>query len=97
MRIIVDFVQGSANDVFPIVCHTDRAPWNKVTTGGVTPTTLDLIDHIANISKGTTPLAGTGWDKISTHPAYPGKTILDVFKAEIVRLNDAVARAALGV
>lgn len=58
---------------------------------------VDRIHVIDGIHKGTIPIAGTGWDEISKHPNYPGKTRLEVFLAEVVKHNDTAARAILGV
>lgn len=62
---------------------------------GVNP--VDVIHLIAAWHTGTIPIAGTGWDVITKHPAYPGQTRLAALIGEIVRLNDAPARAILGV
>ena len=58
---------------------------------------VDVIQLIRALHTGLIPLAGTGWDVISKHPAYQGMTRLEVLVAEIIRLNDAPARGVLGV
>lgn len=49
------------------------------------------------IVKGVRAAAGTGWELPSNHPSYLGKTRLEVLKAEVIRLNDAAARATFGL
>jgi len=75
----------------------DSSPANVIThPDGVTGKVHALI--VMKLVKDGSPLVKQhGWDVVSKHPTYPGKTRLQVLLAEIVRLNDTPARALLGV
>jgi hypothetical protein len=64
-------------------------------TLGVAP--VDVIHLITAFFKGTIPILNTGWDLPTNHPTYPGKTRMQAFIGEVVRLNDAASRTLLGV
>jgi len=98
MRIETHYDIGADGAVHAVhVVHTERAAWNQVEYPTGSGTKIDLIDFLKGIRNGTIPIAGTGWDLPSSHPTYPGKTRLQVLAAELIRLNDAAARATLGV
>lgn len=42
---------------------------------------------ITKLNRNALPIAGTGWDEVSEHPDYPGKTRLEVVNAEMTRLG----------
>lgn len=98
MRIVLSEVIGaSGRKEAELVVHTDVAPWNQLNNALTGNVPLDMIQVIKGFHLGTIPIAGTGWDQPANHPLYPGKTVLQVLRGEIVRLNDAAARAVLGV
>lgn len=98
MRIVIDHeIDDFGNKVGEHCIHTEANPPHHSADPANPGKIIDPIDFVAMLHKGTVPLAGTGWDIASKHPLYPGKHRLDVFRAEIVRLNDARSRAKLGV
>lgn len=98
MRIVFDFDFDTNGNVFAshfIDTHPGTQPQVLHPTLGSTP--LDVIHLLKAFHTGTLPIAGTGWEQITKHPAYPGKTRLEALIAEIIRLNDTEARTILGV
>lgn len=77
--------------------ETTPGAYVQVTVPAIQAAPVDVIQFINALHKATIPIAGTGWDQITKHPAYPGETRLAALVAEIVRLNDAPSRAILGV
>lgn len=80
-----------------MVIHTERAGWNQVTAPAIQAAPMDMIDFIKHLVTTPASVNGTGHEVIAVHPLYNGKTRLQVLLAEVVRLNDAAARAVLGV
>lgn len=78
------------------VAHTERAAWNKVPDPERPDQQIDFIDFIAKLINNPALQKGTGLDQPSNHPEYPGKTILQVIVAEIMRRNDTDALRAIG-
>lgn len=98
MRIhLSDVIGASGLKEAEIVIHTDVAPWNQLNNALTGNVPLDMVQVLKGLHAGTIPIAGTGWDQLANHPNYPGKTMMQVFVLELVRLNDVAARAALGV
>ena len=58
---------------------------------------VNSLDMLVDLQKGRKNQTQAGWDVMSKHPQYPGKTRFEVMLAEIVRLDDKEARGALGV
>ena len=79
------------------VIHTERAVWNQIPDPTAPNTKIDMIDFIRKLLANPALQAGTGWDQPSNHPAYPGKTQLQVVVAEIQAAHDAAALNALGM
>jgi hypothetical protein len=77
--------------------RTDVQPQNKMVDPTNPANTIDVITFLVGLHKGTIPIRGTGFELISQHPLYVGKTRLDAVRGEMVRRNDAAARAALGI
>lgn len=76
---------------------TTPGVYPQVVVAAIQAAPLDVIQYVKALHAGTIPIAGTGWDAITKHPTYPGQTRLQALVAEIIRLNDAPARAILGV
>lgn len=77
--------------------ETTPGKYPQFTAAALGATPVDVIHFIAALHTGLIPMAGTGWDVITKHPSYPGQTRLAALVGEIIRLNDAPARAILGV
>ena len=98
MRIhLSDVIGASGAKEAEIVIHTDVAPWNQLNNALTGNVPLDMVQVLKGLHHGTIPIAGTGWDQVANHPLYPGKTLMQVLIAELIRLNDVGARAVLGV
>lgn len=98
MRILVHEVKDKFGTVIAsLAVHTERAAWNQVEYPKGSGIKVELIDFIRQLSTGAIPIAGTGWDVIVSHPLYANQSMLNVFKSELVRLNDAAARGVIGV
>lgn len=98
MRIVLSQVIGASGKVeAELVVHTEVSPTNQLNNALTGNVPLDMIQVIKGLHAGTIPIAGTGWDQLANHPLYPGKTLMQVLLAEVVRLNDAAARGVLGV
>lgn len=97
MRIVIDRHQQSDGTFIEQCVNTERSAWNKVTAPAIQAAPMDFIDFINHLHTTPALVPGTNWDDITNHPLYPGKTRLQAFAGEIVRLNDAAARAVLGV
>jgi hypothetical protein len=97
MRIVVDQHQHAAGLFVDHVLHTERAPWNQIPDPRNVLVKMDMIDFLALLQSTPALAVGTGWDQATKIPIYPGKTLLQVALSEVVRLNDASARAILGV
>jgi hypothetical protein len=98
MRIhIHDALDSQGNKVGEHCIHTERVVWNQVEYPVGSGIKMDLVDFLKGIHSGAIPIAGTGWDQLSNLPNYAGKTHLQAAVSEIVRLNDAAAKATLGV
>jgi hypothetical protein len=97
MRIIINEHQHAPGVFAFHVVHTERAAWNQIPDPRNALVKMDVIDFLALLQSTPALVAGTGWDQITTLLTYPGKTLLQVLQSEVVRLNDAAARAILGV
>jgi hypothetical protein len=98
MRIEYDYSFDSSGKVFgKHYIETAPGDQSKVIHPLIGPEPVDLIYLVAAWLSGKVPMAGSGWDNITHHPAYPGKTCLEALVGEIVRLNDVEARKVLGV
>jgi len=97
MRIVIDMdIDQTGKIMAQHVVHTEIAPWNKVSDPSAGGAIVDMVSYLAKLHAGTIPAAGTGWDAVTNHPAYAGKTRLQALRAEIVRLNDP-QRALFGL
>jgi len=76
---------------------TDRIASNQLPTPGNPVVPMDAVDYLKGIHNGTIPIAGTGWEQVSIHPLAAGRTRAAFLVSRIVALNDAAARATLGV
>ena len=52
---------------------------------------------LVELKNGNLDMTQSGWDVISGHPDYKGRTRYQVAIAEIVRKDDKGARSALGI
>lgn len=98
MQIIFDYDHppGSPMEVTHSI-HTGSGEQPQVLIAAISATPIDVIQFIKALHLGTFPIAGTGWDQVTKHPAYPGQTRLQALIGEIIRLNDTAARTILGV
>lgn len=98
MRIVIDhWYQPDGRKVGEVVVHTETADWNLVDhPDGHTGKVQRLVALHAYHTDPVLATAG-GWDKLTDIPEHAGKTILQVFRDEIVRLNDLPARQLLGI
>ena len=98
MRIVIDMdFDASGNKVAEHVVHTEIVNWNKCAHPDGVTGSVDVLTHLAFLDKNPALHAKAGWNVLSNHPSSAGKTRIEVFRAEIIRLNDVVARTALGV
>jgi len=99
MRIVIDSIldSQSGNVIGWNVVHTEVAPWNKAFDPSVPATQIDMIQIILQYQTTPALMVAAGWSRLTTNPAYIGKTQLQVVQGEIVRLNDTAARAVLGI
>jgi hypothetical protein len=98
MRIEFDYsFDTSGNVSAKHFVETTPGDQDKATHPMLGPDPVDFIHLAAAWVSGKIPVAGTGWDMQSSHPSHPGKTRLEVFVAEVIRLNDTEARKILGV
>ena len=95
IETIVDADNG--NVIAKHVVDTIVSPANQVINPANQAAKIDFIQAIKAYQTTPALMVGTGWDQIAKNAGYPGKTLLDVLLAEIVRLNDAPARAVLGI
>lgn len=98
MRIVFDYDNppGSLMEGRHYI-ETTPGAYPQVVAAAIQAAPLDVIQLIKAFHAGTIPIAGSGWEVITKHPAYPGQTRLAALIGEIVRLNDAPSRAILGV
>lgn len=98
MRIIFDYDNPPGSPVEGRhFIETTSGLYPQILVPAVSAVPVDVIQFIKALHLGTIPITGTGWDVITKHPTYPGQTRLAALLAEIIRLNDAPARAILGV
>lgn len=98
MRIEYHYEKDAKGNVTAAhVIHTERSPQNQVEFPAGSKVFIDVVDFLKGIHAGTIPIAGSGWDQLSNHPNYRGKTHLQVVVSEVIRLNDAATRATLGI
>lgn len=99
MRIEFDYDLDTNGKIFArhfIDTHqSPTQPQVSHPTLGAAP--LDVIHLLKAFHDGTLPIAGTGWEQITNHPDYPGKTRLQALIGEIIRLDDKESRTILGV
>lgn len=98
MLILIDVMFNRSGDkVGEVHVATHRDSPHKVQHPMHPKREIDIIDFIRLIHDNKEAFDASGWGAMSKHPDYPGKTISEVFLAEIVRLNDKEARAVMGV
>ena len=99
MRIIFDF-DFNLSDGSIVGRHfieTTPGDYPKFTHPLLGAAPLDVMQIIKAYHLGTIPIGASGWDIMTKHPGYPGKTRLEALVGEIIRLNDTAARTVLGV
>lgn len=98
MRHVIDYdLDAQGNPVVPHVIDLTPGSLPDLVDNGVLGLTVSRLNMIVQLHTGVRPIAGTGWDVMTRHPGYLGKTRLEALIGEVKRLNDAVSRAALGV
>jgi hypothetical protein len=98
MRIVVDVdIMPDGRVVAEHVFHTEATSWNTTSHEDALRGLTHPLHVIRDIKRGVYPTNNHGWDIISKHPNYAGKTRLEVLHEEVIRLDDKDAREILGV
>jgi hypothetical protein len=98
MDIVIDVELDEKGEVIARhIFTTDKLGWNVCAHPNDPTVIVDAMFMVVERHQKPELMAGSGWDILSKHPVYPGKTRHDVLLAEIIRLNDPVGRKALGI